>query len=230
MRYFKCDTSKTQEHKIHIEEIPLTEEEKKSNTQGQVLQFLASALFIVIALLVFFAGIFLIIEPPASENLFIFLFEVSRMIILGLAFLIAALVVGAIVSGPISEKAQKKIITRKNLVIDETIIYLKEYYGYNEPCIVTKCYESSDKAFKNRDVCIFFTDNELRITADLKHGFSKRERDLGCYAFKPDELSAAYIQGEFLITELKTENVYFRLGRRAKKFIENTIKISTIGE
>ncbi len=56
MRYFKCDASKTKEHKIHIEEIPLTEEEKKSNTQGQVLQFLASALFIVIALLVFYLG------------------------------------------------------------------------------------------------------------------------------------------------------------------------------
>lgn len=98
---------------------------------------------------------------------------------------------------------------------------MREYYGWKEACIVTKCYDSSDKKFKNRDICIFVVDDELRLTADLKHGFSIRENDLGCYAFKIDEISIAQIQCDnFLITELKSEDTVFHLGYRAKSFIE----------
>lgn len=98
---------------------------------------------------------------------------------------------------------------------------LREFYGWKEPCVVTKCYESSDKAFKNHDVCIYVTENELRIAANLKYGFSNREKDLGCYAFAPDEISLTQIQEEsFLAAELKAGDIVFRLGRRAKGYIE----------
>ena len=103
----------------------------------------------------------------------------------------------------------------------ESVAPFREYYGWTEPCVVTKCYDSSDKVFAKRDVCIFIADGELRISADLKHGFSFREKDLGCYAFKPDEISVNLInENNILITELKSNEVSFRLGRRAKSFIE----------
>ena len=38
--------------------------------------------------------------------------------------------------------------------------------------------------------CLFFADGELRLTADLKHGFSLREKDLGCYALGVEERSS----------------------------------------
>ncbi len=230
MRYFKCDTIKTEEREIIIEPIPLSSEEKKRARQSKFLGFSSSVVFFIVSGLFLLGGIFMIIQIPIPHSTLLKISVIGLKLIFVIVVFIVSLLLGALASSPLSSMSQKKSVIPKNTVYDKTILYLQGYYGYNEPCIVTKCYESSDKAFKNRDVCIFFTDNDLRITADLKHGFSKRERDLGCYAFKPDEISTAYIQGEFLITELKTEGVSFRLGRRAKKFIENTIKISTIGD
>ena len=106
-------------------------------------------------------------------------------------------------------------------ILSNACAHLREYYELQEPCIVTKCYESSDKRFKNHDVCIFVVDDELRITTNLKHGFFHGENDLGCYAFKSDEISLFEQQGEkFLMTELKSGNTVFLLGYRAKAFIE----------
>lgn len=104
---------------------------------------------------------------------------------------------------------------------EETLKPFREFYGFTESCVVTKCYDSSDKVFAKRDVCIFVADGELRVCANLKYGFSFREKDLGCYAFKPDEISVNLInENNILITELKSNEVSFRLGRRAKSFIE----------
>jgi hypothetical protein len=90
-----------------------------------------------------------------------------------------------------------------------------------EPYIITKCFDSTDKKFKNHDVCIFIVDDELRITTDLVRGFLHGERDLGCYAFSRDELIISKKQnGKYLMAELKSTNTEFLLGYRAKGFIE----------
>jgi len=220
MRYFKCDTLKQEDRKTIIEDVMLTEEERKSDRQGKFLNFVATLLFFSVFIAVFIGSLFLIVQIPTSQNPFLFILIVIAMFALGFGTLIVSCLIGSIVSSPIYKKAQEKLVIKKR-VYDKALIHLREYYGWTETCIVTKCYDSSDKKFKKRDVCIFCVDDELRITADLKHGFSIRENDLGCYAFKVDEFSLEQIQGEnFLITKFKSEDLVFHLGRRAKGFIE----------
>lgn len=87
--------------------------------------------------------------------------------------------------------------------------------------MITKCFDSTDRKFKNHDVCIFIVGDELRLTADLVRGFLHGERDLGCYAFKRHEITLSKLQeGNHLIAELKAENTAFLLGYRAKGFID----------
>ena len=221
MRYFKCDTLKQKDRKMVYQDVELTDEEKKSDRQGKFLNFLGTLLFFVVFVAVFIGSLFLIVRIPTSNNPFLFILVVGAMFILGIGALVVSVLLGSFISSPIYKMAQEKLVIHKRNCFDKSLIFLQEYYDWTEPCIVTKCYDSSDKKFKNRDVCLFVFNNELRITADLKHGFSIRENDLGCYAFNVDEFSLEQIQGEkFLITKLKSEDLVFHLGRRAKGFIE----------
>ena len=221
MRYFQCDTLKKEDRKTVCQDVELTDEEKKSDRQGKFLNFLGTLLFLVVFIAVFVGSLFLIVRIPTPQNPFLLVLIVIAKIILGFGALLVSLLFGSLVSSPIYKKAQEKLAIQKRNCVDESIIFLREYYGWTQPCIVTKCYESSDKKFNKRDVCIFLVGDELRITADLKHGFSIREKDLGCYAFKADDIALEHIQGEkFLITKFKSEDLVFLLGRRAKGFIE----------
>ena len=221
MRYFKCDTLKQKDRKMVYQDVKLTDEEKKSDRQGKFLNFLGTLLVSVVFVAVFIGSLFFIVRIPTPNNPFLFIMVVIVMFILGLGALIVSVLLGAFIGSPIYKMAQEKLVIQKRNCFDKSIIFLREYYGWTEPCIVTKCYDSNDKRFKNRDVCIFLVDDELRITADLRHGFSIRENDPGCYSFKIDEFSLEQIQGEkFLITKFMSENLVFYLGRRAKGFIE----------
>jgi len=221
MRYFKCNNLKPEDREFIAQDIPLTEQERKSNRQGKFLNSVAIVLASIVFLTLFFGSEFMIVQVPVSGNPFSLVLAVVGMIISTFGVLIGSILIGSLVTSPIFKKAQKKLIVQRSILIDKALISLREYYGWKEPCVVTKCYDSSDQKFKNRDMCIFLADDELRLSADLKYGFSIRENDLGCYVFQRDEISVEYIQGEqFLITELKSGDVVFRLGRRAKGFIE----------
>lgn len=203
------------------QDVELTDEEKKSDRQGKFLNFSGTLLFLVVFIAVFVGSLFLIVQIPTPKNPFLFVLVVIAMIMLGFGALLVSVLIGSFVSSPIYKKAQEKLVIQNRNSFDKSIIFLREYYGWTEPCIVTKCYDSSDEKFKNRDVCIFLVDDELRITADLKHGFSTKENDPGCYSFKIDEFSLEQIQGEkFLITKFASNDLVFHLGRRAKGFIE----------
>lgn len=70
-------------------------------------------------------------------------------------------------------------------------------------------------------MCLFIVGDELRITTDLVSGFLHGERDLGCYAFKKDEITLTKLEnGKHLIAELKSGDAVFLLGYRAKGFID----------
>ena len=221
MRYFKCDTLRHEDRQIVTQDVAMTEEEKKNDRQGKILNVCGTVLFSLVLIASFVCGYILIEKIPLPEHLFFLILAFAGRIALYLFAFIVALIIGTVVSQPIYKKAQTKLIVCKRIYFDKALISLRDYYGWTEPCIVTKCYDSSDKKFKNRDVCLYVFNNELRITADLKHGFSIRENDLGCYVFNVDEFSLEQIQGEkFLITKLKSEDLVFHLGRRAKGFIE----------
>ena len=227
MRYFKCDTLKQEKQKKVTQGVAMTEEEKKSNRQGKYLNFCGTILFSLTFIASFVGGCILIARIPLPEHPFLLILTFVGRLALDFGAFVVAVVIGTVVSSPIYKKAQQKLVVQKRICLDKALISLREYYGWTEPCIVTKCYDSSDKKFNNRDVCVFLFNNELRITADLKHGFSIKENDLGCYAFNVDEFSLEQIQGEkFLITEFKSEDLTFHFGRRAKGFIEKSF-IST---
>lgn len=100
---------------------------------------------------------------------------------------------------------------------------MRDYYQLQEPYIITKCFDATDKKFRNHDVCIFIVEGELRITADLVRGFLHGERDLGCYAFMPNEIILSKQQnGNHLVAELRADDNVFLLGYRAKGFIEKS--------
>ena len=221
MRYFQCDTLKQEDRKVVYQDVELTDEEKKSDRQGKILNVCGTILFSLVLIASFVCGCNLITKIPLPENPFLLILAFAGRLALDLFAFVVAVMIGMVISYPIYKKAQAKLAIHKRIYFDKALISLREFYGWTEPCIVTKCYDSSDKKFKNRDVCLFLFDNELRITADLKHGFSIRENDLGCYSFKVDEFSLEQIQGEkFLITKFKSDDLVFILGRRAKGFIE----------
>ena len=221
MRYFQCDTLKQEDRKMVYQDVELTDEEKKSDRQGKILNVCGTILFSLVLIASFVFGCILITKIPLPENPFLLILAFAGRLALDLFAFVVAVMIGTVISYPIYKKAQAKLAIQKRIYFDKALISLREFYGWTEPCIVTKCYDSSDEKFKNRDVCIFIVDDELRITADLRHGFSIRENDLGCYSFKIDEFSLEQIQGEkFLITKFMSEDLVFDLGRRAKGFIE----------
>ena len=196
MRYFQCDTLKQEDRKMVYQDVELTDEEKKSDRQGKILTICGTILFLS-ALIASFACYCILIEKiPLSENPFLLILTFAGRIALDFFAFVVAVIIGFVISNPIYKKAQAKLAIHKRIYFDKALISLREYYGWTEPCFVTKCYDSSDKKFKNRDVCIFLVDDELRITADLRHGFSIRENDSGCYTFKVNEFSLEQVQDE----------------------------------
>ena len=140
--------------------------------------------------------------------------------ILGMVGMVLIIVIGLLISVPIWKRTNRRTISRQD-ILSKACEHLREYYGLQEPCIVTKCYDASDKKFKNHDVCIFVVGDELRITTNLKNGFFREEKDLGCHAFLRDEVTVTKIEGEkFLMAELRAGETTFLLGYRAKGFIE----------
>lgn len=94
------------------------------------------------------------------------------------------------------------------------------FYGLREPQLVTKCYGSSRKGLENRDVSLCYADGKIKLTNDFRHSFY----DFGCYVFSPEEISFGYLpEGRIVKTELRMENDFFLLGRRAKPFLDKVL-------
>ncbi len=103
--------------------------------------------------------------------------------------------------------------------------HLRRFYGVCEPHLITKCYHADDKALIGRDLCLFFTDGALRITADLNYGFLNLEKDLGCYVIPCDEISVSKISYmHHDAAECHAEGHTFILGIRAEKYINEHLK------
>ena len=145
-------------------------------------------------------------------------------VIIGFVLLFAFAFLTAILTKPLWKKVESfHIPSMKKEIFSKACKHLRDYYQLQDPYLITKCFDSTDKKFTNHDVCIFVVGDELRITADLMHGFLYGERDLGCYAFKKEEITLSKQNvGNHLIAELKANNIVFRLGYRAKGFIDKS--------
>ena len=221
MRYFANTQFESADRRMVWQASPLTDEEKKNDRLGIVLTTLSTLVFLAVMIAVFGGAVIAIVHIPLPSDIFERVLTLMGMIVLGIASFVASMLVGGLASAPINRIAQKKLAIHKWNRFDIATMALREYYGWNEPCIVTACYSATDKRLCRRTVCLFVCDGELRLTADLKHGFSVREKDLGCYAFSADEITLSETESEGkLITELKAGDASFCLGRRAYGFIE----------
>jgi hypothetical protein len=223
MQYFRFEnTDKTREQALKEQYKTLSGVEKRLVRKEKRWRNFA----LTVTLLLFFgligASICLLIWIPDPNGVIWEILAIVGKIALGFLLFLISLFLLAVCVTPLWNKVESmQLSSIKKEFFSNACKHLRDYYQLQEPCIVTKCFDSTDEKFKNHDVCIFVVGDELRITADLIRGFLHGERDLGCYAFKQEEIALTKKQNEKqLILELKAGDALFLLGYRAKTFIE----------
>ena len=226
MRYFKYkNTNKTVKQAWREQYKTLDDYEKIVVRKGKLWRKISNIVTTIVFVLCIVIGIYLIRLIPQPNDLLGQIFIFIGKVFIGLIMII----ISAVLTFLLTLQLWKKVDsfhwpTMKKEIFSKACSHLRDYYELREPYIVTKCFDSTDKKFKNHDVCIFVVKDELRITTDLLRGFLYGERDLGCYAFEMNEIVISKREVEnHLITELKAGDTYFRLGYRAKGFIERNL-------
>ena len=222
MRYFRYKGLQTTEDPVlRAQYAEYQKQEERLVRRDMALGGIGCGLFLLVTGACFGFSVWGLTRIPEPEgNVFLMIAYMLGIAILGMVGMAFSIIIGLLISVPIWKRANRRRISRQD-ILSKACEHLREYYGLQEPCIVTKCYDASDKKFKNQDVCIFVADDELRITTNLKNGFFHEEKDLGCHAFLRDEVTIDKIEGEkFLMAELTAGETTFLLGYRAKGFIE----------
>ena len=222
MRYFKYKGLQTTEDPVlRAQYAEYQKQEERLARRDTALGGIGCGLFLLVTGACFGFSVQGLTQIPEPEgNVFLMIAYMFGIAIFGMVGMALSIIIGLLISVPIWKRANRRRISRQD-ILSKACEHLREFYGLQEPCIVTKCYDASDKKFKNHDVCIFVVGDELRITTNLKNGFFQEEKDLGCHAFLRDEITLTKIEGEkFLMAELKAGETTFLLGYRAKGFIE----------
>lgn len=223
MRYFKYkNTNKNMNNALKEQYKTLTEDEKRTFRREKRWRKFSTIVSLIIYIACIVVGIFLLKSIPVPNAWFLEVLVFVGKVIIGLILLIVGGVITTGVTMPLWKKiASFHIPSMKKKIFSKACGHLREYYELQEPCIITKCFDATDSRFDNHDVCIFVVGDELRITTDLVRGFLHGERDLGCYAFKKEEITLSkQNNGNHLIVELRSNNTVFLLGYRAKGFID----------
>ena len=223
MRYFRYkNTDKNINNALQEQYKTLTADERHALRKQRRWRIFATIVILLILSASFVASIVLndLIPGPSAWYWFVPYF-IGKGLITGIMLFVGCVLVFVLVK-PLLEKIESfHIPSMKKEIFSKACAHLRNYYKLQEPYIVTKCFDATDKKFRNHDVCIFIVEDELRITTDLVRGFLHGERDLGCYAYKLNEISLAKQQsGNHLVAELKADNTVFLLGYRAKGFID----------
>ena len=225
MRYYKYkNTDKNINNALKEQYKTLTEDEKRTFRREKRWRKFSTIVSLVIYISLVVTGIFLLKSIPLPSAWFLEILVIVGEVIIGFILLIASGVLTAALTMPLWKKVESfHIPSIKKDIFSKACKHLRDYYQLQEPYLITKCFDSTDKKFENHDVCIFVVGDELRITTDLVRGFLHGERDLGCYAFKKEEITLSKQNvGNHLIAELTANNIVFLLGYRAKGFIDKS--------
>lgn len=203
----------------------MTEDEKYTFRKKKHWKKFSTIVTLIIYTSCLVAGIFLLKSIPLPNAWLWKTLVIICKVIVGFILLIACSILTVALTMPLWKKVESfHIPSIKKAIFSKACKHLRDYYQLQEPYIITKCFDATDKKFQNHDVCIFIVEDELRITTDIVHGFLYGERDLGCYAFKLNEISLAKQQsGNHLVAELRAGNNIFLLGYRAKGFIQHNL-------
>ena len=238
MRYFKHNRPrKTEKEPIKATLAALDANERKLMKRSNFLNKLAISVFAALTITLLVIS-FCIAKSyaPKYENLlsFLILIPISQfgIFILGA---VVTLIISGLISIPIfnaSSKYDKRLnkLRREHLheISAEAYEHIVKFYGLRAPSIITKCYDSTDAKFKNKDIIIFERDGEIRIMRNLLGSIRSIENDIGCYAFRNGEFSLSYAEYKGKTAAiLDLGDVKFTLAARAKPFIE---KLSSIYE
>ena len=233
MRYFRYkNTDKIEDNAFSLQYKSLTTDEKRLYRKEKILRKISSLVFWAVFALFMAAGIMLISDIPTPSMWLWKIPAFAGKVILYVILTIVSGIAAWIADMPLAKKLESlHIPSMKKAIISRACGHLRDYYGLNEPYVLTKCFDSTDAKFKNHDVCIFVCDGELRITRDLINGFLHGEKDLGCYAFESGEITMSKRQwGNHPAVELKVGDAVFLLAYRARGFIEKnfTLKLYDI--
>lgn len=223
MQYFRYkNTDKNINNALKEQYKTMTEDEKRTFRKEKQWRKFSTIVSLIIYFSCIITGIFLLKSIPLPSAWFLEALVIVGEVIIGIILLIAGGVITVRLTMPLWKKVESfRVPSMKKEIFSKACGHLRGYYKLQEPYIITKCFDATDKKFQNHDVCIFVVGDELRITTDLVRGFLHGERDLGCYIFKRDEVTLSKQQSENrLIAELKADNTVFLLGYRAKGFIE----------
>lgn len=223
MRYFRYKaTNKTQQNALKEQYNLLPQDERRILRKQKCWRKLDDLTAVSVFFLCLLAGGLLIANIPQPDVWYLKLLVLIGKVFAGAIAVIAGSALTAILAAPLWEKAESyRIPAMKKEILSKACSHLRNYYGLQEPYIVTKCFKATDQRFQGHDVCIFVVGNELRLTADLMRGFLDGNRDLGCYAFRRGEITLNRLQdGDHPTAELRANNAVFVLGDRAKRFIE----------
>lgn len=201
----------------------LTEDEKRTVRKEKRWRKFSTAVSLIVFFSCMFVGIYLITLIPIPDWWLWEIMVTIGKVILGLFLLFVSGILTFGLTSLLWKKAEAfHLPSIKKEIFSKACSHLRDYYEVQEPYIVTKCFDATDKSFCNHDVCVFVVRDELRITVDLVRGFLYGYNDLGCYAFKKNEITLLKHQNEkHLQVELKAVDASFLLGYRAKSFIEN---------
>lgn len=223
MRYFRYhNTNKNYKNALKAQYKKLTEDEKRTARKEKQWRTFSNVVTVIVFMICTLVAACLIVSIQEPEGWFLRSLVIAIKALFGSGLLIINGFVTYFLTKPFWKKVESfHIPSMKKEIFAKACAHLRKYYKLQEPYIVTKCLDATDRHFKNHDVCIFIVGNELRITADLVRGFLHGERDLGCYAFKREEITLSKLQdGAHLVVELRAGDTAFTLGYRAKGFIE----------
>lgn len=223
MRYFKYkNTNESKNNALKEQYKSLTDNEKRVFCKEKQWRKISTITFFSVFIIFVASGILLLKLIPQPNSVLLKYLVVICKVILGFVISVVGGLLAMGITTPLWKKVESfHIPTMKKEIFSRSCHHLRDYYKLQEPYIITKCFDATNKSFRNHDVCIFVAGDELRITADLVNGFLYGERDLGCYAFKRDEITLSKQQsGNKLIVELKADDTAFLLGYRAKSFID----------
>lgn len=223
MRYFRYINTGKNPNNTFIEQYKaLNTREKRIARKGKKWRKISTAVSYIILIIVISAGLFLLkLLPQPNGWIYKILVGIAKLVAGFAIFVVAGMVTIESTKGLWRKAESYHVPTMKKEIITKACGYLRDYYGLQEPYIITKCFDAEDKKFRNHDVCIFVVEDELRITTDLIHGFLYEKRDLGCYAFTEQEIVLSKrLCEKHLMCEIKTGETTFLLGYRAKRFIE----------
>lgn len=225
MRYLQYKTSKRmlfRINKAYYQGLPT--EKKRTFRKNKFWKILGTVVvYLVLVTCLMLGGTVIKSIPTMGSTLWKILLMIAK-VLLWCLLLVLSMTITVVVASPILKKGETYCDSTMNAEMRSLLrCRQRNFYEMTEPYLVTKCFDCTDNRFINHDVCIFVANDELCISADLVSRHASK--DLGCYCFRRGEIALTRLQDENrFVLELKavdaSKEVVFRLGYRAKGFIE----------